>query len=235
MPSLTLTPETHLLLLTTVGLASVSPAALTERLSDVVPALRGARRETNYVVVLAAVAGAGVLLADPVLVVDPPLWRAAVSILAGLPAGMLAFRADQAVLRSYRRRRQLEALGRSGRLRQPSQVGTPVRGEPHVPSGWQLTAIGILEEVVFRGVLFSLALASGSPWVAAGLVVVVTVVFAANHVPFGDVHVVAKLPLSVLAGALTLLGGSMVGAAVAHAWFNHRVGVEADRAVRAGR
>lgn len=226
MPRLILTREADLLLLVTIALASVSPASVAARLRDLLPILRGLRQESSYLVVLAFVAAAGVWVARPPSVPGDFAWTTAAGIAAGIPAGALAFRADQDVLRAHRRRAQRRARVVGGRL------GTTVASPQEVPVSmrWRLPAIGVLEEVVFRGVLFWYAFE-----VAQGLVVTVillvvtTILFAANHLPFGNVHVLAKLPLSAVAGAVTLLSGSVAGAAVAHAWFNYRVAVQGRR------
>ncbi|MFF7725405.1 CPBP family intramembrane glutamic endopeptidase [Streptomyces sp. NPDC008001] len=95
----------------------------------------------------------------------------------------------------------------------------PTADDYRVGLGW-LLAVAVLEELVFRGVLLRMALRPGNEGLRVAGIVGVVAMFALSHIFFGWAQVLAKLPLSVLATAATLVTGSVWAAAVTHMVFN---------------
>ena len=85
--------------------------------------------------------------------------------------------------------------------------------------GWLLLA-GVLEEVLFRGVLVELILDLESPVLIVLCLVATVVVFAMSHLRLGYGEGLAKLPLGSVTLLVALLTRSVVPALVAHVFFN---------------
>ncbi len=166
----------------------------------------------------------------------------AFSLPAGAGLGLLAERLDRRIVRRLLRRTGLRpatphSVNVQGRTHIVSQTPPVVqrknRGLRTIKSH-QVTAealrptlalmlcIAALEELIFRGLLLQLAELSPSLWVYGTFVVGTLVVFACSHIQFGWAHVFGKAPLGALCLLVTLVSGSVVGAIVAHAFFNFR-------------
>lgn len=150
--------------------------------------------------------------------------------------GLAAFKADEWLGRSIARREVALHVGRysvdprkqaditpaspwSIRV-QPVRVA--VRSKPQAlfdTSPAQLAAIGSLEEVVMRGMMIVgvLKLAPATPILLPAFVALLW--FPAAHIRFGRAQVLQKFPLSIVATALLLLGGT-IPAAIAHGVYN---------------
>ncbi|ATL29099.1 CPBP family intramembrane glutamic endopeptidase [Streptomyces formicae] len=128
------------------------------------------------------------------------------------------------------RARATRPVGQAARLAGASsatttrQQWTPSHRDTDValPLGW-LVAVGVLEECVFRGTLTGVALTQHGLAQRVLILLAATGAFALSHIFFGWAQVAAKLPLSVIALALTLATGSALGAVVTHALFNVRI------------
>ncbi|MGW2224166.1 CPBP family intramembrane glutamic endopeptidase [Streptomyces formicae] len=128
------------------------------------------------------------------------------------------------------RARTTRPVGQAARLAGASsttttrQQWTPSHRDTDValPLGW-LVAVGVLEECVFRGTLTGVALTQHGIAQRVLILLAATGTFALSHIFFGWAQVAAKLPLSVIALALTLATGSVLGAVVTHALFNARI------------
>jgi membrane protease YdiL (CAAX protease family) len=169
-----------------------------------------------------------------------------VSIGGGAVAGDLALRCDRYVVHVARRRRVSTARGRASTeamsIRLPRTVRTGRLGKevPHRTVGgsrsnrnlrfqgdtnmgpYVISAIAVLEELVFRG--FLLSACARLPGIVGALAVLgVVAAFALSHIWFGWLHVIAKLPLGVVTtGCVVMIGGVVIGV-VAHLVFNWRV------------
>lgn len=97
----------------------------------------------------------------------------------------------------------------------------------------ELVGVAVLEEVLYRGVVVSAALALDDLASSIGLVLTSAVLFGLSHDAFGTRHVVLK---SVHAGALSisvLAAGTLLPAVVAHLTLNACSWAEARRWTRA--
>ena len=227
-----LTPEDHLLVVVVLALACVSPSALASRLVGRIGPFENSFETSHFIALLVlSLAGIAFLRPDLILTVH---WGVALGIGLAAPVGWLAYFLDQRIIRASRRK-----MLRSGRLR-PARAGSKVPAQAAIgvvrQGALRVACTGFLEEIVFRGILFHIALQADALLAKVALVVLITLLFAANHIPYGRIHFVAKLPLSALAGGLTILTGSVLGAALAHFLFNHLIMRDlSDRAGRHGR
>ncbi|MDQ0419494.1 CBS domain containing-hemolysin-like protein [Peteryoungia aggregata LMG 23059] len=201
-------------------------------------------RSLVYAMTLALLGSTGLVLLGADLLLSP-LWHMlplnagatlATIALAMAPAvGLLAYTADIAIgrriIRSTRpTARQVQPPHTSIAASSPWQRATPsmtrppaTRTEPlrHEPPQldppWLLSVIGAGEELAIRAILVTTSGASLAflPITAA----LVTVWFAAIHVRFGAAQFWQKLPLSIGATLLLMMGG-VIPAALAHALFN---------------
>lgn len=88
-----------------------------------------------------------------------------------------------------------------------------------VPPLSMLVMVGVLEEIVFRGLLVGVAVQQDR--VAASLLIALSIVlFCFAHVHYGLSEALAKLPLAVVCAGLTLATQSVVAAVFTHAIFN---------------
>ncbi|MEU5190154.1 CPBP family intramembrane glutamic endopeptidase [Streptomyces klenkii] len=199
-----------------------------------------------YFVMMSGLAALGLLLEGPGMLTDG--WWA--GIVASVPVGYLiahlAWHADRRVTARFSGRQGWSpAQPRATRASGPARpVGIAATGnEPggahgavasnrwsraeqarETRIGLQWLVVGaVLEELVYRGALSHMALSMGLwPWGVTGLVGV-SATFALSHLPFGWGQAAAKLPLSVLALAATLVTGNVLAAVIGHTWFNVRV------------
>jgi len=195
------------------------------------------------ILLLTAVWGAATLGGGGLLPGSSWRWLAALPL--GVVAGEAALRCDRSVVRFAARR-----FGRGPRrpgVPHPARIGTPTivaaqlgsRGARRTVGAHRLaadsrlgrdsaamskglvTAIAVLEELVFRGFLF-LACLRLSGLGAPAAVVALVGAFALTHVWFGWIQVAAKLPLGALATLCALFAG-VLPAVLAHVVFNLRV------------
>jgi membrane protease YdiL (CAAX protease family) len=159
----------------------------------------------------------GVLLAFPVLSGDGALARSTHRRLNRRTAK--ANRAQPAPARRAMVRpvapEQLKSPGVTNR-----SSGQSVSGPMTVVTPVQV-AIGVLEEVVFRGGLLTFALCLRSDAWAVVCIVLGSGLFLLNHYDYGLHQLVAKVPLLAGCLALTLATGSIIGAVTLHATFNY--------------
>lgn len=158
----------------------------------------------------------GALLAFPVLAADGALARGVHRWLARRP------RRTSLAKRTQTRRTVVRSVTKgdtkSPRAAGPS-AGRPARGQTALGMAVQV-AIGPLEEMVFRGGLLTFAFSLGSGVWTVVFIALGSGMFLLNHYDYGLHQLVAKIPLLVACLALTLAGGSIVGATVLHATFN---------------
>ena len=83
-----------------------------------------------------------------------------------------------------------------------------------------LMLIAVLEEVVFRGFLLSLALQQESIALRWTLVSAQIAFFCLLHVWYGWPNVLAKAPLAIVTTGLTIATNSLFGAIATHLVFN---------------
>lgn len=176
-----------------------------------------------YLATLAIVAPASALIVRPPLVKLPPLPSIGLWVLLGVAAGVFVVEVEKRIVRVIAgrarsgHRRELgvatpERLTMSG----PSGlISTPRDKRPPIRNLLMLEAVAVLEEIIYRGVLLSIAL-----WLPAGprfvAIAGVVLIFALSHVSFGFAQATAKLPLGIVATLLTFGAGSVLPAAVAH-------------------
>lgn len=182
-----------------------------------------------HVTVMAAVFGIALVAVELPRVTDAPWPRALAGLPVGVACGIAAVPTELLIKRRARSRRRFVTRpnlspGRAGPFRSdvgslvPREVTAPPRRLPAILG--LLVLAGTLEEVLFRGVAVDLALDLPSRALGAACVVAVTACFALSHLPLGWADVVAKLPLGLLALAVTFAFGSIIPAAAAHVVFN---------------
>jgi hypothetical protein len=198
------------------------------------------------VLTLVSVFGIGVVGSRRIL--PASVTSIGLSFAVGLLAGIAATWSDRSILRALARR-QARMRARRGRtllhpprlrdVRPPpgTQIGTRRRqlglqrvqqkGEPSFDISrdglLSLAAIGALEELEYRGVLLGACFLL--PWPALRLAALAATVaaFALTHVWYGWPHVLAKLPLGLLALIAAIAVGTVLAAMLAHIFFNAAV------------
>ncbi|MCQ4080758.1 CPBP family intramembrane metalloprotease [Streptomyces sp. RB6PN25] len=199
-----------------------------------------------YLVIMAGLVGIGLAVDGPHLFADGRWPGLAVSPLLGYVISRLSWRADRWILTRLTRRgehtpppaRLRPARGTVRPVGIAADKGTldgPAPGQAtgrwtrlertrdtHLGPAW-LIGGAVLEELLYRGAWGRLALDAALLSATIALLTVATLAFTVLHLPFGWAHVVAKLPLSLAALAATLISGSILAAAIGHAWFNLRV------------
>ena len=225
MTLLTLTPDQRAYVVAAVVVYSLACAPTAALVQSVWPARERPPFLPVYVATLLGVAAvAGALLRLPSL-----RWSSwtVVSLLVGLAAGEAAFRGDAAIRRALRyRKRNATRI----RLAPPPAVAAPpagVRGTLLL-----LLAVAALEEILYRGVLVDLSLELPAA-AAAGCITATVVAFAAGHVYWGWIEMVAKLPLGLAALVASLPFRVVLGAIAAHVLFNTRSWLAAREATGA--
>jgi membrane protease YdiL (CAAX protease family) len=197
-----------------------------------------------YAGVLTVAVLAGLVVLGPAAVVGSATSGWLVAVPAGVMAGGIAWGADRAILRAWRRRgarRLVRGASRPGAT-PPARPVTPTPGALLLggtrprrrtaapgPAGFAVTAaefrlgtvvaVAVLEELFFRGVLLAAARQAGG-MLAVVLSVGTLVAFLLSHLPFGVIHLAAKTPLGVLALGLTVVTGAVAAAVVTHVVFN---------------
>ena len=182
----------------------------------------------SYALVLALVAAGAAAIGRTLPLLPHSLGGALVSLPLGLVCGAAAFFADRAITRAWFRRQLRRRTTRSSSSFRAAAAAVPPRAADDAPRAWLVT-VGALEEIAFRGALLGWALTLPSPALSFAVVAAITIVFALTHVQFGWIHVLAKLPLSLITVAVSLATGSVLAAVLAHMFFNDRVWLELDR------
>ncbi|MGW1075717.1 CPBP family glutamic-type intramembrane protease [Streptomyces sp. NPDC002537] len=203
-----------------------------------------------YFVVMGALAVLGLVLLGPRMLTDGGWLRTVSPAPLGWCLAAAAWRCDRWIVARYGGRKGWTAARpRGSRTAGPARpVGiaaadgaglSPAEGvrpasvtnrwgrterarETRVGLSW-LVAGAVLEELVHRGALTRFAVDDVSWAYGIPLLAGAALAFALSHLPFGWVHALAKLPLSLMAVALTLATGGVVAAVVGHVWFNVRV------------
>ncbi|MGH4035630.1 CPBP family intramembrane glutamic endopeptidase [Actinomycetota bacterium Odt1-20B] len=252
MTSLIPTPELRATALAALTLCAFSALALASHLHVRFFDHRGVHTLQVYAGVLGAVTGFGLLVLGPAaLGREAAVWGLVAGPVLGAAAAPLIATADTAITRRLARRasarptparttataprtRATRAVGAAAKLARGAGGEAPA---PAVERRWTasrrdsdvalplvwLVTVGVLEECVFRGTLTGVALHQHAWPVRALVLLLATAAFALSHIFFGWAQVVAKLPLSCVALALTLATGTVLGAVVAHALFNARI------------
>lgn len=200
-------------------------------------AARGVRLVHAQIGALALAAVAGVALLGHV-VLGTSVAGAVAGVPLGVGAGVAVTYADGWIVRHARPRRMpatargVRASRPAGALPRPTRrtLGLdaidrgfrPSAADFRVAIGW-LVALAALEEVVYRGVLYRLALRPDRLALRVLALAGVTVLFALVHVFYGWTQVLAKTPLGVVALLGTVCTGTIVAAVVAHVTFNAAV------------
>ncbi len=214
MTLLTLTPDLRAYVVAAVAVYSLASAPTAGLVQSLWPLRRRPPFLAVYVGTLLVVAA----LAAAALRLPGLRWNswAIVSLLVGLAGGEAAVRADTAIRRALtRRRRYAPAI----RLAPPPAVAAPSAAAGATLA--LLLAVAALEEILYRGVLVDLSLEL--PVAAAAACIAATVVaFAAAHVYWGWIEMVAKLPLGLVALLASLPFRVVLGAIAAHVLFNTR-------------
>jgi len=213
MTLLTLTPDLRAYVVAAVAVYSLACAPTAALLQSLWPARRCPPFLPLYVGTLLAVAVvAAAALRLPYL--RWSLWTP-VAVLVGLAAGEAAVIADAGIRRALTRRTR---FGPAMRLAPPPATAAPAASGGALAF---LLTVAVLEETLYRGVLVDLSLEL--PVAAAAACVAATVAaFAAAHVYWGWVEMVAKLPLGLAALLASLPFRVVLGAIAAHVFFNTR-------------
>jgi membrane protease YdiL (CAAX protease family) len=221
MSGLTLSPSDRVFVVAIVALAASSAATLTGLIH------RWCRASPvsflpMYAAIIAIVAAlALVLLGVPVL--DLPSPRAvALALTGGSIACWAALRVESLIARAQfqgQRRRVNRPFPVGSELVRPDLAGTPATGGTAVLA-W-LLVVGAGEEVLFRGILVSLAgLAPGGSGVYGTLIMASIVAFALSHAQAGFGEVLRKMPLSVACFAAYVMFGTLLAPIAAHVAYN---------------
>jgi hypothetical protein len=210
MTLLTLTPDLRAYVVAAVAVYSLGGAPAAALVQSLVPARRRPPFLPVYLGTLLAVAAcAAVGLRLPGL-----RWSSwtVVAVVVGLAAGEVAVRADGRIRRSLTRRtRYVPAM-------RPAVPAPPAAAQATLAL---LLGVAVLEEVLYRGVLVDLSLEL--PVAAAVACIAASVLaFAAAHVYWGWIEMLAKLPLGLAALAASLPFRVVLGAIAAHVVFNTR-------------
>jgi len=241
MSALILTPEARHYLIAIVMVLGLSGSTVADRLYQRWLFRSRLSFSSTYAWVLCVTIVLGSRVTDlRALLATGPLRAAAAGSL-GCALGWIAFVIDRAINRRVQRRslrqRQQAASQRSQNrearvLRALAAAGTAGAGERGAQQralaaessrGIGLTgllAIAALEEAVFRGVLLALALSIAPAVLAWCALLLVTLVFAVQHVHFGWSHVLGKLPFSLLVTLGTVMSGTLLLPIAAHVTLN---------------
>lgn len=94
---------------------------------------------------------------------------------------------------------------------------------------WPIVIVAILEELIFRGFLVQACFLLPRSFLITIALVGIVLVFSFAHIQFGWPHVLAKMPLSVLAMIAVIVLGTVLPAVVAHMVFNIEVWKDKNR------
>ncbi len=228
MRLLTLTPDQHAYAVALVCVYTLSCAPAAALVLSRWPTPRRPRFLVVHITALAAISAAAFLTLRLPSLTQASKTAIGVSVVLGVPAGVLAGWADDEVRRRLRRldrRERQRAATASGRRsagdarRSPTPPAAAAPRSTGTDALWILLAVAILEEILFRGVLVDLARTLPVA-LAVACIAATTLLFAGSHVYQGWQEVLAKLPLGIAALAASLPLQTVVGAIVAHSIFN---------------
>lgn len=202
-----------------------------------------------FFALLGCLVALGLAVLGPRMVTGHPWWEAAVAVPAGWLMATATWRCDRWVMGKLAAGRLPRAAGRprtaprTERSVRPVGIGAGLGDvarasrtapttnrwgreersrETRVGLPWLVTG-AVLEELVYRGVYTRFAVAEVAWPLGVLLLTGATLAFALSHLPFGWPHALAKLPLSLMALAVTLATGGVLTAVIGHTWFNVRV------------
>ena len=212
-----------------------------------------AQRHINFWLVyngvMLCVLGWGSLLFDLRQLFGDSALMLVVSVPVGLATGIISTSLDRKITRQLLQRRAAGArpLRSTRQIPRPlvvRSVGAPgssgtakkkmsarqqdrqrvLREVDAQPPGLRSTSgVAILEELLYRGLLVRACFLLPSIILAAPALLATSLIFALSHIRYGWPHALAKLPLSLLCLLVVLATGSVLGAIVAHLYFNIRV------------
>jgi hypothetical protein len=171
----------------------------------------------------------GFVLFGPTAVLGEPRLDWILLAVGGLAGGWIALHLDRVIVRHFERsafaKKSKAGSARALEFRnlQIRNVISPSRPGVAENVGFTLMPVlitAVLEELVYRGVLVKSCFALPNGVLVVAALTVTCLAFALNHIGFGWPHILAKLPLSVLALAATLISGTVFPAILAHAAFN---------------
>jgi membrane protease YdiL (CAAX protease family) len=259
MPSHILTPEVRIYGVTIAVAMCLGTYSLASHLRDNW-LVRWKQLEfwTAHLLAMCAVIVWACIFLNPVTMFQTSLMKGMLSIQAGIVLGWAVIRVDRWIVRFIARRslsngtRETVGQRRSRIERRPGWTVRPVgstggpsdrkntswsarrsdRSAKPLSSVWVLVAIGVLEEIIFRGFLVEACFMIPSrAWMVLALIGSV-LVFALAHVQFGWAQVFAKLPLGALTIASVLALGTVIPAILIHAIFNWSVWRDTDGDLR---
>ena len=221
MSGLTLSPDDRVFVIAIVALASASAATLTGLIHRWCRA-----RPVSFLPMYTAIIGVIAALALTLLGVpalEPPSPRAvALALTGGSIACWVALRGESLIARAQfqgHRKRVNRTLPFGSELVRPDLARTPAAGGTAVLV-W-LLLIGAGEEILFRGILISLAgLAPGGSGVYGTLIMASIVAFALSHAQVGFGEVLRKMPLSVVCFVVYAMFGTLLAPIAAHVGYN---------------
>ncbi len=157
-------------------------------------------------------------------------WRVLGGVAGGLLAGLLGLAGEARVRRRLLTRRAVPPwsapisvgppLSGAQVLVRPDQASVGASGRPAVLAWLLIVAAG--EEVLFRGVAVTLALALPTRLLSVGGLLAGLILFCLSHQPMGWRETVGKAPIGAVTLAVALADGTVLPAVVAHALYNAR-------------
>jgi membrane protease YdiL (CAAX protease family) len=164
----------------------------------------------SYVALMAGSVMLGAVSVGVPAIMPPTFIAASVLTGAGIAAGILAVAANRLILRTTNNVPGLVTTHRAdGRDRYQ-----------YIMRLILLTAVAILEEVLFRGYLVTFAFWLPNQFLVATTLVLSIICFGAAHIYGGLGNALGKLPLGALTLLLALGSGLVWPAIVAHVCFN---------------
>jgi membrane protease YdiL (CAAX protease family) len=221
MNGLTLSPSNQIYAVATVALLSASGATLT----GLIHSWRRAPA-VSFLSTYATTIGIIVVLALTLLGMPTVAWPSpktiALALAGGLVACWAALRGESLITRALLQSHGTQAtrkLPAGTELIRPDLPGTSATGGKTILV-W-LLLIGAGEEILFRGVLISLAwLAPGGPVTRGALIAASIVAFALAHAQLGLGEALRKMPLSIACFLAYLLSGTLLAPIAAHLGYN---------------
>jgi membrane protease YdiL (CAAX protease family) len=88
------------------------------------------------------------------------------------------------------------------------------------PSYFSIILVGSLEEIIYRGFLTALCIALLSPGESICALVLITIIFALNHLNLGNIHILTKFILGMTCLLSFLISKTLITPIFIHATFN---------------
>lgn len=182
-----------------------------------------------YFLILTVVVALGFNVLGVSILGDWPsvVWRIIlIGFIFGVIAGLLDRRILKILLRKYRFRQKEISNKRSSttslsRSRPQNELGKTIpRQELNVISA---VGVGMLEEIIFRGILLEFTLMLPSPFLIILGLIFNVIWFSLSHIEFGWQHIISKVPLGVFALLGTLFFSTVLFAVIVHVTFNLHV------------